>query len=96
MSDLRDQLCPSWCVLLPTHEGPHRALATQDDAHRTGCGCSSCGPPRRDPLTFEDDETQQLRRQLERALDQLERQAGAMCCLASTEMLLRMHGRPRG
>lgn len=21
--------------------------------HRTGCGCVECGPPRRDPVTFE-------------------------------------------
>jgi hypothetical protein len=36
------------------------------------------------------------RRELDQVLDQLERQACAMVCLASTEQLLRMHGRPHG
>jgi hypothetical protein len=30
---------------------------TQNDEHRTGCGCAVCGPERRDPLTFDWEET---------------------------------------
>jgi hypothetical protein len=28
-------------------------LTDQNDNHRTGCGCEQCGPPRRDPVTFD-------------------------------------------
>lgn len=34
------------------------------DDHRTGCGCPAHGPPRADPMTFEDQETHQLRNDL--------------------------------
>jgi hypothetical protein len=78
LTELRDQLCPSWCTLLPRHDGPHRP-AGQNDSHRTGCGCASCGPARHDPFTFEDPETHQMRNErdqlqgrIARALDLLE------------------------